>query len=646
MPLFLKSIAPELEIFGNRQLFNFNKTQSSGESDSALTMINWFTPILNVDTNNTFEFLTPNLKGFRFNHSLSTTGIFGNFNFEKYDRFGSTTPLWGYDEQSDTINFYKPVANLQISTIPLTPLDASNKDYVDNKTWPSSQITDFDTQVRKSRLDQFLHPISYIDMNYQSFFNLPDPTLPSSPVTKNYFDTKAIQLTGAIVGTGSWLIDTALSNNQIISANTFTINWDNTVGPNSLKHALQSTVSGLNIEIASSSLVNSKKWLQYFSPNSLQYSLSCYSPSFSSISPLSSSVTPLNVIIDDSGASDIFLQGAVNINNQFNTPYNGGELTIGSVSGNNVGLYYDANINESRLQSIGGPVLIGTNQNTNVIFNTDGTTGFNYNRIQNVGSGYYAYDAVNMNQLTDKTDWFYKKTFNGYAGIGMTRYLAVESYFYGLYFYGYLNGTGQTGTSSGYNYYSIYCNDRILATEFDAYSSIKKKTILLNNSDIVESEAVSLLKQIPTVKYEYKDKLKDGKAICYGVIAENLNEVLPDYVNMNTSDFVPNIMQKCTVKTIDDITYKINIKSLGFRIDNDSKKLKLITQDKVIDVDILKIDKNYIKISTKEQLGEEEFVYGTYEICPTVSKPKLFELSMVVIQNLIKRVEELEKVKL
>lgn len=107
MPLFLKNIAPELDIFGNRQLFNFNKEPSSGESDSALTLINWFDPIPNVNANNTFEFLTPTLKGFRFNHSLSTTGTFGNFSFEKYDRFGSAASLWGYDEVTDSLSFFK-----------------------------------------------------------------------------------------------------------------------------------------------------------------------------------------------------------------------------------------------------------------------------------------------------------------------------------------------------------------------------------------------------------------------------------------------------------------------------------------------------------------------------------------------------------
>lgn len=127
MPLFLKALDPIIDIFGNRQLFNFNKEPNSGESDSAFTLINHFVPIANVNANSTFEFFTPTLKGFRFNHSLSTTGIFGNFNFEKYDRFGLATSLWGYDEVTDSLllnkesSFISNTANNQINLASISP---------------------------------------------------------------------------------------------------------------------------------------------------------------------------------------------------------------------------------------------------------------------------------------------------------------------------------------------------------------------------------------------------------------------------------------------------------------------------------------------------------------------------------------------
>lgn len=291
MPLFLKNIAPELDIFGNRELFNFNRDPSSGESDSALTLINWFTPILNVNANSTFEFLTPAMKGFRFNHSLSTTGTFGNFNFEKYDRFGLSMPLWGYDEVMDSLVFNKEgsfvsntannqinlastsldtVGNLKLNIakkIPNTQTykgyqlsyeysdsigdsfslyrdsnstldrlfahsetlnvflfyrsismnsnritnlgsailssDGVNKGqmdtadattltsaqtYTNNKTWTASQITNFDTQVRTSRLDQMALPTSSLNLNNQKIVNQLDPTGAQDSATKQYVD--------------------------------------------------------------------------------------------------------------------------------------------------------------------------------------------------------------------------------------------------------------------------------------------------------------------------------------------------------------------------------------------------------------------------------------------------------------------------
>ena len=203
--------------------------------------------------------------------------------------------------------------------------------------------------------------------------------------------------------------------------------------------------------------------------------------------------------------------------------------------------------------------------------------------------------------------------------------------------YGYLNPNGNVGTSGGTNNYSIDCSDRIKASEFNAYSSIKKKIILAKSKDI-EEEAEKVFSRIPLFKYEYKDKIKEGKGISYGVIAESLNEVLPDYVDMKSYDFVPNIMSKVNIKKLKNGYYEIQINN----VDIASKKLRILTDIKHVDVDIVKINKNIITISSNERLKEEEFIYGTYETCPTVSKQKLFELSMIVIQNLIKRIEKLE----
>lgn len=58
----------------------------------------------------------------------------------------------------------------------------------DIPTLTASKISDFDTQVRTSRLDQMAAPTSAVSMNNQKITNLADPTSGKDAVTKDYAD--------------------------------------------------------------------------------------------------------------------------------------------------------------------------------------------------------------------------------------------------------------------------------------------------------------------------------------------------------------------------------------------------------------------------------------------------------------------------
>lgn len=60
------------------------------------------------------------------------------------------------------------------------------------KTLDHTWVTDFDTQVRTSRLDQMAAPTASVSMNSQKLTNLLDPTAAQDAATKNYVDA-AIQ---------------------------------------------------------------------------------------------------------------------------------------------------------------------------------------------------------------------------------------------------------------------------------------------------------------------------------------------------------------------------------------------------------------------------------------------------------------------
>jgi len=210
--------------------------------------------------------------------------------------------------------------------------------------------------------------------------------------------------------------------------------------------------------------------------------------------------------------------------------------------------------------------------------------------------------------------------------------------------YGYLNPSGSVGTSAGQNSYSINCTNRVKASEFNAVSSKKIKNILGRGEEI-EHTAIELFKKIPLFKYKYKDTIKEGDADHYGVIAEELAVVAPSFVNMQDEGWIPNIYKNCIAEKGLDNSYKLYFNE---KLENiEGTRLKLIFRDKEgeknVEVMITEITPDSLSVICCEELPRDIFAYGTYSICPTVAKQKLFELGMVVLKSFLRRVEVLER---
>lgn len=200
--------------------------------------------------------------------------------------------------------------------------------------------------------------------------------------------------------------------------------------------------------------------------------------------------------------------------------------------------------------------------------------------------------------------------------------------------------------------FSILCpNGGINATQFNAVSSIGVKKVIARD---VITEATELLKQISVVKYNYKDQLKNGNGAYYGVIAEELREVMPELVH-DSNNYIPNIMKKAMVNgytpTIRDtardmvVTFDEPIADLGILIE---KKIELYSIKGIITGSVLSNNDQNINIRLDKEikiaeLPKEIFVYGTEENCPSVGKDRLSELNLAVTQGLLKRIEILEQ---
>ncbi|WPY01521.1 YadA stalk domain-containing protein (plasmid) [Candidatus Trichorickettsia mobilis] len=234
MPLFLKSIDPTLDIFGNEQSLRFNADQLNNEAN--LILQNLFTPLVGTNLNTGLAFVNSSLNGFRFKHEFSTSSTtFGNFYLECASRFGgNSSNIFKYDEQTDKLLFFKNVSipglgisgnlDLQSNKIvnladPVFDQDGATKFFVDNHTWSASQISDFDNRVRTNTLDQMSIPQSNLNINAKRIINLASGILSTDAINKSQMDSAdTITLNSAKNYTDSKISTTVLNPTQTVDA--------------------------------------------------------------------------------------------------------------------------------------------------------------------------------------------------------------------------------------------------------------------------------------------------------------------------------------------------------------------------------------------------------------------------------------------
>lgn len=85
-----------------------------------------------------------------------------------------------------------PTAAIQLSKLAVNPLARANH----TGTQTASTISDFDTQVRTSRLDQMAAPTSTLNANGQRITALSDPTINTDAATKQYVDNARAGIAG------------------------------------------------------------------------------------------------------------------------------------------------------------------------------------------------------------------------------------------------------------------------------------------------------------------------------------------------------------------------------------------------------------------------------------------------------------------
>jgi hypothetical protein len=101
-------------------------------------------------------------------------------------------------------------AAISLSKLATDPLARANH----TGTQLASTISDFDTQVRTSRLDQMAAPTAAVSANSQKITNLATPTATADASTKGYVDTQITALVGGAPGTLDTLSEIAAAINN------------------------------------------------------------------------------------------------------------------------------------------------------------------------------------------------------------------------------------------------------------------------------------------------------------------------------------------------------------------------------------------------------------------------------------------------
>ena len=200
------------------------------------------------------------------------------------------------------------------------------------------------------------------------------------------------------------------------------------------------------------------------------------------------------------------------------------------------------------------------------------------------------------------------------------------------------NGNGVGGSYSGSHSTSILASGTIVAGNFAATSDARIKQVIGISNSTVDLE---LLNKIKITDYTYIDKVANGTGVTKKVIAQEVEQILPNAVNKNIN-FIPNVYALATKTAMVNgklqITmtkeHKLNVgDKLKWIDEKEQEQQSLITA--VINAKTFEID--------YAQLSEKAFVYGIeVNDFRTVDYEAIAMLNVSATQELLKRIESLE----
>lgn len=661
-------INPKIDVFGTSQHFNFY------EQFNSFVFFNKFTPTSLLNTSINIDFKNSSFGGFRFKYTKDYLSSVGNFSFNYFlDNDYVGIPLFTANENGIFFNI-----NAKGNT-PLLNNDFVIKSYVDNKVFDLTNNTSGELSV--SRLTGYPANSSFflrgdgqwanININSNTTGQLNISRLTGYPSNSGLF----------LRGDGTWnsipIIDINNgTNNQLNisrlsgypSNSSFFLRGDGQWAtiPMSLIDINSGTTGQLNIGRLSGYPANSNLYLRgdgqwANAVTQFPVTVTTSNSSLEVITTYNSNPSAYGTGIGfynqnnngimfgvNNSTSEGYVWATNNISLKFATNnilrmqiYTNGTIDCFSNNLNTTGAITGQNIYSN--SAIDAPNIYASNS---FIGNNWSSYTLPYIYINSPVNNLTLYSdlKLNGNRITD-SNGLHKMSFVGgtlevSSGITTGRY----------YSYGWLNSSGGTGAASGTNFYSIVCQDRIAASEFNAISSKKIKKII-PNLDIQDLKQKFL--NINFCQYNYIDE-SDGKGNHYGVIAEDLSLIFPQFVDLEKERYIPNCidehgrMMKICFKGKEKDIYKFSHKLDLNKIDKEAKYIRLFINGSFYKAFINNINtkKLYVYFENDDKMAVDNYfknnkviyAYGTYEKCPTVEKNKLFEIGLILLQETLKKI--------
>lgn len=206
--------------------------------------------------------------------------------------------------------------------------------------------------------------------------------------------------------------------------------------------------------------------------------------------------------------------------------------------------------------------------------------------------------------------------------------------------YGYLNtGGASTYTLNGNTSYSIQSDARIRASEFNAISDVRiKKDILKLNT----ANQLTELNKLSPVNYAYIDQLVNGNKHKTGFIAQEVEQVNPQFVNKST-DFIPSVFALAKSVSFQEEALKISTEKPHDFAKGDVVKLFAEGNKEVISTVESIIDSKTFTLKGWTEATDNVFIYGKkINDFRAIDFDQITAISVGAIQELSKQMEMLK----